>query len=178
MKILSLSLALFLVTLFFSCQNNESPSNKKINYPSHRYAYVKLDTTILKYKETVYVPVYSDIYQQDGTKRFLLAATVSVRNISLKDSAYILNAVYNDSYGKMLRSYTTQSILLKPLESIEFVIEDSEDKGGAGASFIVEWGGIRSSAQLLIHSVMIGTAGQQGISFTSKGEVISRMVKK
>jgi lysine/ornithine N-monooxygenase len=171
-------LHVFLVVLFLSCQNKESETNKKINYPSHNYTYVNLDTASLKYKEIVYVPVYSDIYHLDGTKRFLLTATVSVRNISLKDSAFVLNAVYNDSYGKLLRSYTTAPILLKPLESIEFVIEDKEDKGGAGASFIVEWGGSKYADQLLFQAVMIGTTGQQGISFTSKGEVISRTGKR
>jgi hypothetical protein len=139
---------------------------------------VNLDTAKLRYKEIVYVPVYSDIYHLDGTKRFLLTTTVSVRNISLKDSAYVLNAVYNDSYGKQLRSFVSKSILLKPLESIEYVIEDAEDKGGAGASFIIEWGAGKYSGQMLIQSVMIGTSGQQGISFTAKGEVISRTAEK
>ena len=171
-------LPVLLLTLFFSCQNKETETNKKINYPSHNYTYVNLDKSTLKYKEIVYVPVYSDIYHLDGTKRFLLTATVSVRNISLKDSAYVLNAVYNDSYGKQLRSFTAKTILLKPLESIEYVIEDAEDKGGAGASFILEWGGSRNSSQMMIQSVMIGTTGQQGISFTAKGEVISKTPDK
>jgi len=169
---------ILLFTLFISCQNNTADKTQKINYPSHNYTYANVDTATLKYKEIVYVPVYSDIYHLDGTKKFLLTATVSVRNISLKDSAYVLNAVYNDSYGKQLRSFVTKSILLKPLESIEFVIEDAEDKGGAGASFILEWGGSRNAKQMLIQSVMIGTAGQQGISFTAKGEVISRTAEK
>ena len=176
MKIIFLPFLLFMVLI--SCQNKKTETNKKINYPSHNYTYVNLDTSTLKYKETVYVPVYSDIYHLDGTKRFLLTTTVSVRNISLKDSAYILKAIYNDSYGKQLRSFTTKSILLKPLESIEYVIEDAEDKGGAGASFILEWGGSKYSNQLLLQSVMIGTTGQQGISFTAKGEVISRTMEK
>lgn len=176
MKIIFLHV--FLLSIFISCQNKETETNKKINYPSHNYTYVNLDTSTLKYKETVYVPVYSDIYHLDGTKRFLLTTTVSVRNISLKDSAYVLNAVYNDSYGKQLRSFASKTILLKPLESIEFVIEDAEDKGGAGASFILEWGGSKYSNQLLLQSVMIGTTGQQGISFTAKGEVISRTAEK
>jgi hypothetical protein len=167
-------LPVLLLTFFISCHNKESVINKKINYPSHNYTYVNPDTSTLKYREIVYVPVYSDIYYLDGTRRFLLTATISVRNISLKDSSYVLNAVYNDSYGKLLRNVASKPILLKPLESIEFVIEDAEDRGGAGASFILEWGGNRNSGQMLIHSVMIGTAGQQGISFTSKGEVISR----
>ena len=171
-------LPVLLLALFLSCQNNAKETDKKINYPSHNYTYVNVDTAALKYKEIVYVPVYSDIYHLDGTKRFLLTATVSLRNISLKDSTYILNAVYNDSYGKILRSFVSKSILLKPLESIEFVIEDKEDKGGAGASFVVEWGGNRNTNQMLFQSVMIGTAGQQGISFTVKGEVISRTEKR
>jgi lysine/ornithine N-monooxygenase len=176
MKIILLTV--LLLSIFISCQNKVADSNKRINYPSHNYTFVNLDTAALKYKEIVYVPVYSDIYHLDGTKRFLLTTTVSVRNISLKDSAYVLNAVYNDSYGKQLRSFVSKSILLKPLESIEYVIEDAEDKGGAGASFIIEWGGSKNSNQMLIQSVMIGTSGQQGISFTAKGEVISRTAEK
>lgn len=171
-------LPVLLLTLFFSCQNKESVKDIKINFPSHNYTYVNVDTASLKYKETIYVPVFSDIYHLDGTKRFLLTITVSVRNISLKDSAYILNAVYNDSYGKQLRSFVAKTVLLKPLESIEYVIEDAEDKGGAGASFILEWGGSKYSNQMLIQSIMIGTTGQQGISFTAKGEVISRTTEK
>lgn len=169
---------ILLLALFLSCQNKERITDNKINYPSHNYTYVKLDTATLKYREIVYVPVYSDIYHHDGTKRFQLTTTISVRNISMKDSAYLLNAVYNDSYGKLLRSFVSRPILLKPLEAIEFVIEDKEDKGGAGASFIVDWGGSRNSGQLFFQSVMIGTAGQQGISFTSNGIVIGRTVKK
>jgi len=171
-------LPILLLALFLSCQNKTKETDIKINYPSHNYTYVNLDTATLKYKEIVYVPIYSDIYHLDGTKRFLLTATVSIRNISLKDSSYVLKAVYNDSYGMLLRSFASKPILLKPLESIEFVIEDKEDKGGAGASFIVEWGGSKYANQMLIQSVMIGTTGQQGISFTSKGEVISRKEKK
>jgi lysine/ornithine N-monooxygenase len=176
MKILILEFLLF--SIFLSCQNKESERNQKINYPSHNYTYMNLDTSVMKYREIVYVPVYSDIYHLDGTKRFMLTATVSVRNISLKDSAYVLNAVYNDSFGKLLRSFAAKTILLRPLESIEFVIEDAEDKGGAGASFILEWGVVKYANQMLIQAVMIGTTGQQGISFTSKGEVISRTQKK
>ena len=172
MKIILLTV--LLLSIFISCQNKATDTNKRVNYPSHNYTYVNLDIAKLKYKEIVYVPVYSDIYHLDGTKRFLLTTTVSIRNISLKDSAYVLNAVYNDSYGKQLRSFASKTILLKPLESIEYVIEDAEDKGGAGASFILEWGGSKNSNQMLIQSVMIGTTGQQGISFTAKGEVMSR----
>ncbi len=90
MKIITLP-AILLIMLFISCQNKEAETNKKVNYPSHNYTYVNVDTTTLKYKGIVYVPVYSDICHLDETKRFLLTTTVSIRNISLKDSTYVLN---------------------------------------------------------------------------------------
>ena len=165
---------LLLFATIYACQNKDAVKPQTINYPSHSYTYVTLDTSLLKYNEIVYLPIYSDIYHLDGRQRFLLTSTVSVRNISLKDSAYLLTAKYSDSYGKLLRQYVERPILLKPLEAIEFVIEDKEDKGGAGASFIVEWGSKTFSKQLLFQGVMIGTAGQQGISFTTKAEIISQ----
>jgi len=171
-------LSVFMFSFLLSCNDKKPENNKEINYPSHNYNDAKPDTAKLVYNETVYVPVYSDIYHHDGTKRFLLTSTVSVRNISLRDSTYVLNAVYNDSYGRLLRTFATSPILLKPFESIEFVIEDAEDKGGAGASFIIEWGGNEKSAKMLIQSVMIGTESQQGISFMTNGVVISSKEKK
>jgi len=171
-----------IVTLFIAaCQNKKggdiNDNMNKVNYPSHSYTNVQIDTTTLKLNETDYLPVYSDIYHLDGTKRFLLTATISIRNITLHDSAYVLSANYNDSYGKLLRQFIERPILLKPLESIEFVIEDKEKKGGAGASFLVNWGGNKATTQLLIQSIMIGTAAQQGLSFTSEAKVIERKIK-
>jgi len=56
--------------------------------------------------------------------------------------------------------------------STHFVIKESDDKGGSGANFIVRW---RSDIQVnapIIESIMIGTLNQQGVSFTSREQVI------
>ena len=48
-----------------------------------------------------------------------------------------ISAVYNDSYGNRLCDYVDSTILVSPLESIEFVVEGRENIGGAGANFII-----------------------------------------
>lgn len=171
---------LILLALLTACQVNDKKAQKEIkrSHPSHVYTYVDIDTIRLKYFETDYLPVYSDIYHQDGTKRFPITATISIRNTSLADSAYIRSATYHDSFGKLLRSYLDSTLLLSPMESIEFVVEEGEKAGGAGANFIIEWAATNYSDQLLIQSIMIGTYGQQGISFLTQSKVIKRTKKE
>ena len=165
----------FLIISFLTltaCTENKHEKIKKRSHPSHAYNYVDIDTSSLQYLETDYVPIYSDIYYSNGTKRYPLTATISIRNISFIDSAYLLSAVYYDSYGNRLKDYVDSTFLISPLESIEFVVEAEEDIGGAGANFIIEWGATNCSNQLFIQSIMIGTYEQQGISFTSEAKVI------
>ena len=69
-------------------------------------------------------------------------------------------------------------MLLSPLESIELVVEEEENKGGAGANFIIEWAATKYADQLLIQSVMISTYGQQGVSFLSGAKVIKQVFKE
>jgi hypothetical protein len=45
-------------------------------------------------------------------------------------------------------------------------------QGGAGASFVIDWGSNSPKAKPLIQAVMIGTLSQQGISFITQGVVI------
>lgn len=171
---------LFLLVVLTACQVSDKKMAKetKRSHPSHVYNFVEIDTSQLRYFETDYLPVYSDIYYQDGTKRFPITATVSIRNTSLVDSAFILSATYYDSYGKLLHSYIDSTLLLSPLESIELVVEEDENKGGAGANFVIEWGAIKYSDQLLIQSVMISTYSQQGISFLTEAKVIKHETRE
>jgi len=171
---------LLLLVFFTGCIGNDKKEVKEVkrSHPSHIYNFVETDTAQLKYFETDYLPVYSDIYYQDGTKRFPITATVSIRNTSLKDSAYILSARYYDSYGKVLRSYLDSTLLLSPLESVELVVEEKENDGGAGANFIIDWAATKYTDQLMIQSVMISTYGQQGVSFLSDAKVISKVFKE
>lgn len=168
----------FLLFFFAGCINSDkrNEKEKKRIYPSHIYSYANIDKTKMKYSETDYIPVYSDIYQQDGTKRYPITITISIRNTSLIDSAYIESTLYYDSYGKLLHAYVDSTILLSPLESIEFVVEEKENSGGAGANFIVEWAATKYSDQILIQAIMVNA--YNGFSFQTNAKIVEKRIKE
>lgn len=150
-----------------ACTEEASSSQKQLPSKSYNPSNVILDT--LHQSEWEYVPIYSDIYETNGERRFSLTATLSVRNISPNDSLFIEHVDYYDSQGILQHAYLTQTILLHPLESVEFVVADTEKQGGAGANFLVRWGIRKDTPSPIIQAVMIGTYSQQGISFVTEG---------
>lgn len=72
-----------LLAFLISCKNSDSEVENKKSHPSHTYKYTAIDSSKLAYFQTDYVPVYSDIYHRDGTRRFNLTVTLSIRNTSL-----------------------------------------------------------------------------------------------
>jgi hypothetical protein len=122
----------------------------------------------------VYVPVYSSIYLGlDVRKKIIdLAATVSIRNVSAQ-YPIVLNFVrYYDSAGTLVRQYLKTPAELRPLATVEFVIQRADKTGGPGANFLVQWIAKSDVDEPLIEAVMIGQSGNAGISFTSAGRVI------
>lgn len=167
---------LFLSGLFFllssSCKQPEAKEqpvevldehtlNREINMAS-------TDTLIRE----VYVPIYSDIYNQTRDSRTLLTATLSIRNTSPKDSLFISKIDYYNTEGDLVRSYLDQSIYLRPMESIDYVIEQQDTSGGSGANFLIDWYAKRPITPLF-QAVMVGGLGAQAFSFTTEGIEIS-----
>ncbi len=120
----------------------------------------------------VYVPIYSDIYNQTRDSRTLLTATLSIRNTSLKDSLFISKIDYYNTEGNLVRSYLDQSIYLRPMESIDYVIEQQDTSGGSGANFLIDWYSKRPITPMF-QAVMVGGLGAQAFSFTTEGIEIS-----
>ena len=65
--------------------------------------------------------------------------------------------------------------MLGPLATAEFVVDESDRTGGAGASFLVEWVADGPVSAPVVEAVMISTAGQQGISFVTEGRVVEEV---
>jgi len=127
--------------------------------------------------QTVYIPVYSHIYSGDKEKPFYLTVTLSIRNTDPHNQITIINADYYDSEGNLLKKYIEKPIILKKLQSIRYVIKESDKTGGSGANFIVKWKSDLPINPPIMESVMIGTQNQQGISFTSRGQPIKKTLK-
>jgi len=122
--------------------------------------------------QTVYVPIYSHIYSGDREYRFLLAATLSIRNTDPDHPITVTEIDYYDSDGKLLKKHLQKDLILNPISSTRIIIKESDKSGGSGANFIVKWESKNRVTEPVIESIMIGTQVQQGISFTSRGQVI------
>jgi len=122
--------------------------------------------------QTIYVPAYSHIYSGDRERPFLLTVTLSIRNIDPGDQIKITTVDYYETQGKFLKKYLDKPVILNPLESIRYIIPERDKSGGSGASFIVGWESDKFVNPPVVESIMIGTESQQGVSFTSRGQVI------
>ena len=122
--------------------------------------------------QLLYVPCYSHIYHGVKTRPFDLTITLAVRNADPKRNLRLTTVDYYGSDGKLIRRHLGAEVILPPLSTREFVVEQNDSSGGAGASFVVRWKGDGAMNEPVVESVMIGTANSQGISFASRAVVI------
>jgi len=121
--------------------------------------------------ETLYVPVYSNVYAGPKAVTHQLATMLSIHNIDPGNSITLLKADYYDSNGKFIESYIKNPITLKPFAHTFFYLKEYDTRGGPGANFIVKWHAEKNVNQPIIEALMYGA--REGISFTSSGKIIS-----
>lgn len=122
---------------------------------------------------TSYLSVYSQIYSQTEHSTHDLTATVSMRNVNREDTIYIARAEYFNTEGNLIRTYFDQTIYIAPMETVEIIIDERDKSGGTGANFLFQWKVKPNTHQPLFEGVMISTSGQQGLSFTTQGQVLN-----
>jgi hypothetical protein len=160
-------LSLLIILIFASCQQEkEIDLLTPINWEERVAEPANIDNLV---EGKTYLPVYSHIYHRFDNREFNLTITISIRNISLSDSIYILNADYYNTEGDKIRQYFKNPSYLKPMETIEIIIEEDDEEGGSGANFVFEWAIKDDKNPPLFEAVMISTYGQQGLSFATRG---------
>ncbi len=122
--------------------------------------------------QTIYVPAYSHIYGGDHERPVLLTVTLSVRNTDPQHPIRIAVVDYYATQGTLLKNFLGSPVVLKPLESVRYVVPENDKAGGSGANFMVSWQSDAPVNPPIVEAVMIGTQSQQGISFTSRGQVL------
>ncbi|MBU0909487.1 MAG: DUF3124 domain-containing protein [Proteobacteria bacterium] len=127
-------------------------------------------------RQTVYVPIYSHIYTGDREKTFDLAVTLSIRNTDMENSIVVESADYFNTEGKLIQKYIDKEVSLAPMAATRYVVQESDKRGGSGASFVVKWRSANKVSPPVIQGVMIGSKSQQGISFLTEGQVIEETV--
>jgi hypothetical protein len=159
-----------------SCEKVAPPAH----YQKQELVKYKVQPEELKkitYQQMVYVSVYSEIFSYNEKITMPLAATLSIRNTDLKKAIYVSKIDYYDSEGKLLKKYIDQPTKLTALQTHNYLVDYDEEKGGAGANFIIEWGCEDSVNQPIFECIMISTANNLGISFVTEGKIIQEHKK-
>jgi hypothetical protein len=123
--------------------------------------------------QTIYVPAYPSIFISDKAQTFDLAVTLSIRNTDRKNAIILTSAAYYDHDGQLVRDYPQKPLRIGPRASVEYFVTERDTSGGVSASFFVEWVSEQPVTSPVVESVMAGTAGNQGISFTCPGRVLT-----
>ena len=101
-----------------------------------------------------------------------MTVTARMRNTDQKHAIQVTAVDYYETQGALVKKFIDSAVGLKPLESIRYVIPQKDKVGGSGANFIVEWQSDRPVNPPIVETIMIGAESQQGISFTSRGQVL------
>jgi len=122
--------------------------------------------------QTLYVPCSSHTYHGPKTRQVDLTVTLVVRNADTRNSITLNSVDYYGTNGKLLRRYLARPMVIEPLSAQEFMVEQNDTLGGAGASFLLRWRAAKLVNEPVVEAVMIGSSSGLGISFVSHGVTV------
>ena len=145
---------------------------KKKETKQYSYFYpVKDSITKIDKRETAYVPVYSHVYTSED-KYEPVGITLSVRNTDFSQNLLVENISYYNTSGDLIETYIEQPHILKPMASIDFIIDLRDMRGGSGANFIVKWAGSKELSTPIIQAVMVNNSVNRAFSFITDGYTV------
>ncbi len=160
--------------ILFLCSCVDVDSNLKLEIADmHQFNQLPKGSIDLTHRDTVYIPIYSEIHMEHNSRKIGLTVTMSIRNTSLKDTIYLEDINHYNSQGELVHKYLSDMMFLTPMQSTAYVVEDSDIKSDLEGSFIVNWGATTSEVKPIFQGVMISTLGPQGISFVNEGVSVS-----
>lgn len=118
--------------------------------------------------QTIYLPVYSHVYTSEEIHE-PMGITLSIRNTDAVENLLIEKISYYNTYGDLIDSYLDKPHVLKPMASIDFVVDLRDMRGGSGANFIVKWAGVMNLSTPIIQAVMVNNSGNRAFSFITDG---------
>lgn len=169
-KLIFISILAF---IFSSCQEYEK-IHIHLDDPDAYYI-EKTELPDLEIHKEIYVPAYSNLYYEKDVRKTYFTVILSLRNITFTDTIYFDRIEYYDSEGKLLRGFSNKVLVLRPMESFEYIVESTDKKGGPGANFVVSYSGKSDLKNPpYIEAVMLGNIDGYGFSFSSPGIEINK----
>lgn len=166
-------LTIFTSITMLSCKNDDSALTAQ-DKAMFEIPEVHAKDIQLSYRDTVYVPIYSDLNSDSKYVTYNLTATLSIRNTSLTDSMYVEAINFYNTDGDLISKYINRTLILRPMQSIEYTIDRNKEMNKTGSNFIVKWGAKTADLNPVIQGVKISTDQKQGISLITNGISISR----
>jgi hypothetical protein len=124
--------------------------------------------------QTIYVPAYSEVPFAGAGRALELTVTLIVHNTDLTRPIVLTSVRYYSSDGQLVREHLDGPRQLGPLASAEFTVEPERGRG-VGTNFIVDWVAEEPVYEPVVEALMLNTTGNQGVSFSSVGRVISQI---
>jgi hypothetical protein len=161
-----------------SCEpSRPTPPVTKHTEPVQRPGIVEIDLAEAEAMKTAvvrrtYVPAYSHYLSSDESHPYRLSVTLSVRNSDDTHPLVVRQVHYHDQDGKLVHEYLKKPLKIAPLAAVDFFVKPSDTAGGTSVSLLVDWSAEEGVTEPVVEAVMIGTAGNQGISFLSIGRVL------
>jgi hypothetical protein len=127
----------------------------------------------------LYLPVYAYIQYGDldrsGTARQLqVSALVSIHNTDLDKPITLLSARYFGTDGKFLRNFVASPRVLKPMETLEFLVERREVSGGSGSNFVIQWESAAAVSPPLAQALHVEVQTNRAVVFITDAVPIPR----
>ncbi|WP_432410717.1 DUF3124 domain-containing protein [Rasiella sp. SM2506] len=161
-------LLLLLTSVIYSCEKpRKLSSTDPVNWEKRILKNIPVDSLE---NGSTFLSIYSQIFLRTDQDETDLTATVSLHNPNTTDSIYINKAVYYNTEGTAIRNYFEKAIFVRPMETVQIVIDGVDNEGGTGANFMFSWSIKPNTREPLFEAVMISTYGQQGISFVTEGK--------
>jgi hypothetical protein len=127
----------------------------------------------------LYLPIYSVVQYGDrdrsGAARELpVSALVSVHNTDPDRPIRLLSARYYATDGRFLRDFMPSPRVLKPMETVEFLVERRDVVGGSGANFVIQWEAAAPVSPPLVQALHVELQTNRAIVFTTDAVLIPR----
>ena len=127
----------------------------------------------------LYLPIYAfiqygDLHKSGDAKQLPVSALVSIHNTDLDKPLKLISARYYSTAGKFLRNFISSSRILKPMETLEFLVERRDVVGGSGANFVIQWESAAPISPPLVQALHVELQTNRAVVFTTEAVLIPR----
>jgi len=134
---------------------------------------------VLSSGQHLYLPVYAviqygDLDRSGAARELPVSALVSIHNTDLEKPIRLLAARYFATDGKFLRNFIASPRVLKPMETVEFLVERRDVVGGSGANFVIQWDAAVPVSPPLVQALHVELQTNRAIVFTTDAVLIPR----